>query len=359
MKNGLIVSCLLIVACRSPTLGNGSNVPGSCEAQQALIPPQKLDVLFVIDNSGSMSEEQQAVANNLSAFVSELRTRGGVPQDFNVGVITTSVYQYVVTDKPRYLWPGQAGLLQGTVSGSDPELLTKFAALVKQGTDGSGQETPFEAVRLALTLPSNFEFFRPGARLLVVILTDEDDCSELGGTPTVFVGDGTKDWCHDQASKLTPVRTYFDLFKASGREIVWTVIGPVGRDANRTAQSELVGGSWRNVDCPTSSESGERHREMALLWRDDLANIDSICRSDYRQTLIDIAGLANVPQILDINGVPDPELLQVTIVRADGTHQMCTVSNGGITWDGQAHFDGACRRRADDVEVKVQMFCAG
>ena len=62
----------------------------------------------------------------------------------------------------------------------DPELLAKFRRLVQQGTQGSGQETPFEAVRLAVTPPlattpmaegGNAGFLRDGARLLVVVVS--------------------------------------------------------------------------------------------------------------------------------------------------------------------------------------------
>src|SRR5437868_5570818 len=83
-------------ACHSPVDDPGGTVPGACQSNQPLLEPQKLDILFVIDNSNSMQEEQEGVARELTAFIDEVRKGGGVSQDFHVGVVTTSVYQHVV-----------------------------------------------------------------------------------------------------------------------------------------------------------------------------------------------------------------------------------------------------------------------
>ena len=79
-----------------------------------------------------------------------------------------------------------------------------------QGTSGSGQETPFEAVRLAVasslaTTPmeqgGNGGFLRDGARLLVVVVTDEEDCSSTQRPPPVYLTEDTsRDLCSEQAA---------------------------------------------------------------------------------------------------------------------------------------------------------------
>jgi hypothetical protein len=58
------------------------------------------DVLFVVDESGSMSEEQQALADNFQVFINNLDTenadrasRGLQPIDFHIAVTTTSVFE--------------------------------------------------------------------------------------------------------------------------------------------------------------------------------------------------------------------------------------------------------------------------
>jgi len=195
---------LVFLSCSSPVNEPGSLVPGNCQEQAPLLQPQKTDILFVIDNSNSMAEEQAGVVRELPAFIQSLRESGGVRQDFHVGVITTAVYQnarlgtQIIYDE----YPSQAGKLQpvplvladgGTapsnerfILGDDPELLAEFGRLVTQGTGGSGQETPFEAARLAVAGPlasvsadqgGMAGFRRDGARLLVVVVSDEGECS--------------------------------------------------------------------------------------------------------------------------------------------------------------------------------------
>ncbi len=90
-------ACNGCFGCKSPVGSKGSTLPSACQATQPLIAPQKLDILFVIDNSSSMIEEQDAVAKQLIDFVDELKKGGGVATDFHVGVITTSVYQQHLT----------------------------------------------------------------------------------------------------------------------------------------------------------------------------------------------------------------------------------------------------------------------
>ena len=388
------------IACSSPVDEAGSSLPGQCQTTAPVVAPPKTDILFVIDNSDSMAEEQAGIAQELPAFVQALQQGGGLAQDFQVGVITTSVYQNAIIAGKTYYqtYPAQSGKLQpvpdaapdggvilgtGTervLSGSDPALLDKFRRLVRQGTSGSGQETPFEAVRLAVTPPlattsladgGNAGFLRDGARLLVVVVSDEDDCSEIA-PPTVSVGtDRSVDYCHEQASQLRPVLDYFNDFAsltdATGakREVLWTAIAPVSI-SDKTAAEIVDNGQVKNVDCPNSSGAGFRHRDMAERFEADLDNLTSICEPSYHDTLIQIAEIASQRQSIEVMNVPDPRLLVVSITRKDGTVESCTVANGGIDYlppsgsqPGQVKFLSSCLRRGDDQKVDVKLLCAG
>ncbi len=306
-------------ACSSPVEQPGSTVPGKCSSEAPVINPQKTDILFVIDNSGSMAEEQAGIATELPAFLSELQQGGGVTQDFRVGVITTTVYQRAIVNNTEFYreYPEESGHLRPVpsasgaptaekyIESSDPALLDKFRRLVVQGTGGSGQETPFEAVRLAVasslaTVPleqgGNGGFLRDGARLLVVVITDENDCSSTQRPPPVsLTQDTSHDVCTDEADKLTSVDEYFNTFQGlrdgtgASREVLWATIGPValsnkgvGQVLDVTPQGTFV----RNVDCPTSNGAGIRHRAMAELFDNRLDNLDSICRPNYRDSLV-------------------------------------------------------------------------
>jgi hypothetical protein len=268
------------------------------------------------------------------------------------------------------------------LSGEDPDLVDKFSRLVQQGTAGSGQETPFEAVRLALlgdaarrplSQGGNGGFLRDQARLLVVVLTDEDDCSETARPSVVKISDDPLvAECTDQSNSLTPVNEYYRLFSeelknADGlpKEVIWTAIAPVSR-TNKSAMAVIEGGQVRNIDCPTSNQAGFRHRQMAEAFDSTLTNLDSICRDSFRQTLITIAELASVSQTVEVKNAPDARMLQFSITRKDNSVVQCTQLNGGLvnvtpvpgTSNTRIRFGNQCRRRADDVGIGIRLLCA-
>lgn len=398
---GLGLGTVAGVGCDSPVDQPGSKVPGSCQVEAPLVEPLKTDILFVVDNSNSMTEEQAGVATELPAFIAELRKGAGLEQDFQVGLITTSVYEYsnVGGVETRLNFESQSGHLQAvpipdpnnannTIAGTekvlrddDPLLLDKFSRLVKQGISGSGQETPFEAVRLATDpnlanlpqeLGGNAGLFRDGARLLVVVVSDEDDCSETERPPKVSLGaDSARDYCGEQAGLLSSVESYAQRFRnlkdrnGRTREVLWAAIAPVAR-ATKEAKGVLEGGVLRNVDCPTSFEPGLRQRQMASLFDPTFANLDSICSASYHDSLVRIASIANASQTVEVKNVPDPRVLFVEVTRANGEVSSCTLDNGGISYEppadgqnGRIHFQNQCLRRPDDTQVDVKLLCVG
>jgi hypothetical protein len=417
----------LALSCQSPTNGDGSTVPGKCSAEAPSLGIQKTDILFIVDNSESMTDKQAEVARELPAFVQVLQQQNaGVQQDFQIGLVTTSVYQNVLYNDAGYyiFYAEQAGRLQpvpdglpdggvvlgtGTeriLSGSDPDLLDKFSRLVRVGITGSGQETPFEAMRLATTVwndvsldaGGNQGFLRDGAQLLAITVMDEDDCSEFadvmdaGWRPQVFIGidknraPNFTDYCTLQSAKLAPPAAYYNVFQglvdSTGalRNVVWADIGPVSlADKTAEAYEDLDAGTLRNVDCPISFGAGYRHLAMAELFDPgsppvDLNDLDSICDENYHADLVGIAERAVANQSVQVYGVPDPSLLVVDITRDGGAVQACTTSGttflgggdagiGLIVYDqtpsGQEYveFRGSCERRFDDTGVDVELFC--
>lgn len=407
---GLLVAGLLGTlggcTCEAPPDRAGSTVPRSCAYDAPLFEPVETDILFVVDDSNSMSEEQAGVARELPTFVDVLQTGAGVKQNLRVGLVNTSVYS-AYSPQPGQLFLtryDQGGWLRpfpmvdgGAPDGArwltdpDPGIVPRLsAAILALGINGSFQETPFEAARIALTgtgfwttLPDggnpNAGFLRPGARLLVVAVSDEDDCSEMNfRSPKVFYTDAEgQDFCTLHEDLLTPVGDYVTAFTrlddgtGRPREILWGAIAPVAR-SNKVAQG--VEGSLgdggpviQNVDCPTSGGPGYRHRAMALAFDSTLTNLDSVCAPDYHQSLVSIAQVASISQTLVLtDGVPDPRLLAIDVTRGDGTVQRCTLANGGIvyvpadsTQKAAVRFQPGCLRRPSDTRVEVKLLCAG
>jgi len=384
----------------------GSRIPMNCLQDMPKPEVQKLDLLFVIDDSDSMLEEQIEVQRQLYTFMDELRKGGGIDQSMHVGVISTSVYVFPQTPSPNARHCGirpadgenhcpEGGVLlplvdlqniqqqNSRVLRSDREgFMEDFRRRINRGVGGSPQETPFEAVRIALLSDEvgrkplseggNKGFLREGARLLIVVLTDEDDCSEMGPTPPKLrVSRGDTDECHTRKDELTPVEDYFHLFKnvlGADREVIWAAIAPVSMHNKEVAAIGDQEGALsviRNVGCPTSWGSGLRHRRMAELFDPTLQNLHSICLDSYYEPLIDIARMTNVPQYIDLKNIPDKNLAQIRLTRADGSQQICTLHNDGIAlWsegtDGRPdriYLSKECPRYPSDQKVEVTLFC--
>jgi len=123
------------------------------------------DILWVIDNSCSMYEEQVNLGSD-SQFLFDSLTTAGI--DFRVAVVTTDSEDFF--GSPTVIDP----------STPNPEAV--FAANALVGTNGSYLEQGllfgWNAMVLAESnTPPNDGFYRPGAGLQVVFLSDEEDQS--------------------------------------------------------------------------------------------------------------------------------------------------------------------------------------
>jgi hypothetical protein len=175
---------------------------GVCVTRTVAIDPRRpLDLLFVIDNSGSMIEEQAALAAAYPRLLTALESAPGGLPSLHVGVTSSDMgtAPYFVTgcampasgdlqSAPRV--PGCAAptgafiqdvvLADGTRSRNyTGTLADTFSCIAQLGNTGCGFEQHFEAMRRALdgSRPRNAGFVRADAFLAVVILADEDDCS--------------------------------------------------------------------------------------------------------------------------------------------------------------------------------------
>ncbi len=164
-----------------------------------------LDILFVIDNSLSMLAEQASLATNFVRIAQALESlEDGLP-NIHIGVVSTDVGAGGYTCRGA----GDDGILQNTprVPGCSPPadryisnldgvanysgtLEDTFSCIARLGREGCGFEQPLEAMKRALdgSRAENAGFLRPGARLAVIIISDEDDCS--ASDPSMFARTG-------------------------------------------------------------------------------------------------------------------------------------------------------------------------
>jgi hypothetical protein len=167
-----------------------------------------IDLLFIVDNSNSMQQEQTNLANQFGLLIQALKSPklGNKIPNVHIGVISSDLgagnYGLHTCQKPG----GDNGQLQTTaripgckppkdpwidyngdsnsvnVDGTeDPieRVKKSFQCIAQLGTGGCGFEHQLEASRKALSKDYNINpgFIRDDAYLAVVWITDEDDCS--------------------------------------------------------------------------------------------------------------------------------------------------------------------------------------
>lgn len=131
-----------------------------------------VDVLFVIDNSCSMGDDQANLAANISTFIANAAIRS---VDFRIAITTTDVTSVAT-----------AGVFRGPImSPATPNLVAEFQRQAAVGVMGSGIEQGLEAMdsvfhNLGGHTP---DFLRRNAGFVVVIISDEEDSSPAS---TVF-----------------------------------------------------------------------------------------------------------------------------------------------------------------------------
>ncbi len=130
------------------------------------------DLLFVVDDSNSMAEAQAAVSAAVGSLTSTFADQGLV---WRAAVTTTDVS--AADGRGRFLPIGTGGAVW-------TEDAAQLAAGLVVGVEGSNLERGLEAAWYGLTPPlathDNEGFRRPEARLVVVVISDEDDCSDEG-----------------------------------------------------------------------------------------------------------------------------------------------------------------------------------
>ncbi len=190
-----------------------------------------VDVLFVLDNSGSMDGEIDNLASTFDVFISGFVALG---LDYQIGVVTTDMDD-----------PAQSGQLLGPdriITPALPDPVAAFRAATDQGADGSGSERGLEAAHVALTEPlisgHNAGLVRPGATLSVIVVTDENDDSEDYIRPVDFAdfldgyqGDPSLTTFSAVAGPkggLFPCLAFFSGISAEPAPRYWTVVDRTG-----------------------------------------------------------------------------------------------------------------------------------
>lgn len=237
----------------------------------------KVDILFVVDNSLSMLEEQTALVRSFPGFMQVIEDTLGA-SDFHVMVVDTDaanagdVVGSVLSPGDEACGPVLgAGRRRGRrgndcgLSGerrymdtAETELSTAFACVGEVGTFGDPNETAMAAVLAALGSDQNAPngcnagFLRDDAILVVTVITDEEDTSS-SGDPRVW---------HDAIVKAK-----------AGREDAIVFLGLFGGVANAS-------GNTAEIACSVA-DAEPAPRLHTLVESFTLGSVGSICARDY------------------------------------------------------------------------------
>jgi hypothetical protein len=219
---------------------------------------EKVDVLFVVDNSCSMSEDQAALAINAAAFITTLDTSGA---DYRLATITT--------DNPDFrgpiLYPGY------------PDIIAEFETQLVAGTMGDAYEKGLEMAYLSTEPGGDAEpggaFQRRDAVLSIVFVSDEDDYSTL--------------------SVATHYVPWFQGLKTSTDKVVLHSVADDPYDAT------YCGGSGFRYHEATTATGGI---------------FSSICTADWATDLESLADGSLIPNLdFPLTEIPLPETIEVIV----------------------------------------------
>ena len=249
-----------------------------------------VDVLWVVDNSSSLSNERDRLATQFNRFLSVLLA---ADVDFHVGVTSTDL-----------TFRGDGGRLRGpspVIDRNTPNPALAFREAVRFAEDEQiVLEEGLAAMESALSPPNstgaNAGFIRGEAALAVIVVSDEEDGS------------------------LGPVGHYIRFLrgvKGPGREVnvsLSVVAGPLPDGCVPPGEAQIFGAEAR---------AAERYIAVAEASG---GLVESICAADFAPFVQTLATtLAGLRRFFPLSAPPDVDSIEVTV---DGARVQQSETNG-------------------------------
>jgi hypothetical protein len=242
------------------------------------------DILFVIDNSGSMGIWQTALSDNFNSFISVFAITG---VDYQIAVITT--------DNATFRGP--------ILTDATPDLETAFTDQAVAGTYGSSYEKGLQFAEAATSSggdasPSS-SFLRIDAKLIIIFVSDE------------------KDWSPKSDAEYV---SHFNSLKTSDSLIVThAVVGDAPSGCSVTTSS------W------TDADYGEGYIEVSALTGGEFV---SICSSDWGADLESLAQDSILNTSFELSDIPFEESIIVEVDGVSVTDWTYDILENSINFEG-------------------------
>lgn len=261
-----------------------------------------MDILFVIDDSGSMEEEQMNLGANFPRFITKIEewmNADGNLIDYRIGVTTTGKDIELVINFAGFPGGGaglppmvinemgdngemrqECGMTRRWIEREDGTASSTFPCVANVGTSGPGIEMPLLSMEMALvdrmSDGTNTGFLREDALLAIVIVTDEDDCSIRADRVEFNLDIGSPmaaDACDADADSLVPLNNFLStLDGVKGMRGRWAVAVTAGPTSCSSAFGDATAAS--------------RLQEFVSLTGDH-GVFSSICEGDLTSALDD------------------------------------------------------------------------
>lgn len=196
-----------------------------------------VDILWVIDDSGSMADNQDALARNFNNFITQFLEK---KVDFKMAITTTDSTSLrngkMVGDSSK--------LTSASAIGNRAAFTNNFSKWVKVGTSGSGIEQGLKTASSFLDRYSA-SYLRPDAYLAIVFLSDEEDQS---------------------TKKVSEYITRYQSVKVNkGMVKAYSI---VTQSQQRAAQWETVGLRYNEVANATGGTSSDINEDFSVTLKD-------------------------------------------------------------------------------------------
>ncbi len=268
----------------------------------------KIDILWVVDNSGSMAAFQQRLAQNFNSFMSNFITKG---YDYHIAVTTSDAYLAGSAFRNNLSYSRfKDGQVTHTgfpiIDLSTPNPLTVFSTNSYVDDNGSGDERAFSSFKAALANPQNSAFLRPGAFLAVIILSDEDDFSDPSrpeGSWQFQGGVADHSYSNSHLETVQSYVSYLDTLTGSD---------PAARRYNVSAVTVLDNTCLASHRQQTSATIiGQRYISLANATGGVLADL---CSPSYATALEQIQQrISELSTQFFLNRAPNPTSIQVWV----------------------------------------------
>lgn len=175
-----------------------------------------LDLLLVIDDSGSMLKDNQKLAGYLENLAGELNTND---VDWQMCITTTDVEYY---EGRTILWQGNESSATPNVIHADDNYSGVFTKTINWiGHGWSDDEQGIKAMNMAFQESANEDCFRDGAALSVILISDEDERS-VGGNKSLDLSQFKE--LDEENSPFVLMGNIFQEFGAAKRVVVHSII---------------------------------------------------------------------------------------------------------------------------------------